>query len=409
LRTISPLDSRVLFGEKTSHHIIAGILDLSLKGSFSIKELVEQVNMHLLIEEKDAIVLVEKLVNSGLIIPHASGKYTVSNPSQIAIDHFFNPTTQPRRGRKGLMKYLLNPKSPELRIVQWSCIYLLSHVKIARVPSVEFYSVDVSEISGLKADSCSKFLEKLARRGEICRIGRDQSGMKLGMKYSMSQDQELLLYRDLVINYISHLRKIKPPKEEIIELLSCHEKMTFNEIFAHLALQGSPATKDATRKALESLEKGFVIESISSEKSLQGEEYFALNYADLAFFTRDCLMEIVEIFKGLGINVREDFFRIAAREKPHALFNLLQQLKKLETRCDHEVSSWSLWQALSDNLVTSGFVTDVSNFLSVSSTEERDEEMKTLVKKYNISPALLSMLLLLDTVQRKKSARMGDT
>lgn len=376
MKTFHP-SSTLRFGGD-HYRAISGILDLGkMNGFFSVEELVKYVNDYPVwrdkpVEEREVRNVLEKLEKGDLLTKHLGRNYEISSSAIESIGEFFSLHWRPRGGRTGFMSYLLQGKQ---RTIQWCCIFLGSK-------AIE--SAEVSKISELDLDKCTSFLERLVGRHQLKRIGRH---------YAIIKEKEIL--QDLMSGY-QRYRYTRPTiKDYILEIMLDHEKMSGKEIYDHLKRLDINCDRSTVYTHLRNLEKEKVVEKADHVRRRAIEEvYYALNYEDAEAYKKELLKEIGEIFQKVGINVKDEFFLNAAKQKPHSIKVFHKQLLYCITQDEHDDSSCDLWGTLTSSLLEKDFPILVTKFLSIKSKKEREKELRRLVKQHNISPALLSMLLL---------------
>jgi DNA-binding PadR family transcriptional regulator len=380
-----PPSSSLHFGEN-HYRIISGVLDLGKKKeSFSTAELVKYVNEYPVwrdkpVEAKEVRNVLEKLERENLVIKQLKETYKISSLALESLGEFFSLHWRPRGGRTGFMSYLLQSKH---RTIQWCCIYSASKV---------INPTELSKLSDLDLNTCKMFLERLARRNQLKRIGR--------YRYIVIEEKIL---RDLMFGY-QRYRYTKPTiKDNILEIMLDHEKMSGKEICEHLNKFGINCHPTTVYTHLRNLEEQKILRKAGRVRRRAIDEiYYALNYEDVESYKKELLQQIREAFNKVGINVKDGFFVNAIKQDPHSLRVFLKQLMNCITAHDeHEDASYDLWRALASSLLEKDFPIVVSKFLLIKSKEERERELRTLVKQHNISPALLSMLLLFQSIKAK--------
>jgi DNA-binding PadR family transcriptional regulator len=383
LKTFHP-SSTLHFGED-HYRVISGILNLGkVKESFSAEELVKYVNEYPVwrdkpVEEREVKNVLEKLERGDFITKYPEENYKISSSALESIGEFFSLHWRPRGGRTGFMSYLLQSKH---RTIQWCCIYLGSKVI---EPS------EVSKLSELDLDTCTTFLERLVRRHQLKRIGR--------YRYTIIKDKEKEILHDLMFGYQRYCYTKPTIKDNILEIMLDHDKISGKEIYQHLKKLGINCDSSTVYTHLRNLEKEKVLrKACQVRRRAIDEVYYALNYEDAELYKKELLKQIEEIFHKVGINVKDEFFVNAVKQEPHSIRVFLKQLLYCITAQDeHEDSAYDLWETLASSLLEKDFPLLISKFLSVKSKEEREKELRRLVKQHNISPALLSMLLLFQT------------
>jgi len=380
MKTFNP-SIRLHFGED-NYRVISGILDLGkAKESFTTEELVKYVNEYPVwrekpIEEKEVRNVLEKLAKSDLITKYFEENYKITSPAQESIAEFFSLHWRPRGGRTGFMSYLLQSK---YRTIQWCCIYLGSNV---------IEAAKVSELSELDLDTCITFLEKLVRRYQLKRIVKH--------RYTVMNEKEI--FRDLMLGYQQYCYTRPTIKDNILEIMLDHEKMSGKEIYQHLKKRGINCDPSTVYTHLRNLEKEKGLKKVGKVRRRAIEEvYYALNYEDAESYKKELLKQMKEIFNRVGINLKDEFFINAVKREPHSIRIFLRQVSCITTQDEHEDSSCDLWRTFMSSLREKDFPLLVSRFLLIKSEEESEKELRSLVKEHNISPALLSMLLLFRT------------
>ena len=377
MKTFHP-SSSLHFGEE-HYRVISGILDLGKnKETFSTEELVKYVNEYPVwrdkpVEAREVRNVLEKLERGDLITKRPKENYKISSSALEYLGEFFSLHWRPRGGRTGFMSYLLQSKQ---RITQWCCIYLGSKV---------IDPIEVSKLSELDLDTCRMFLERLVRRHQLKRIRR--------YRYMVIREKEIL--QDLMFGY-QRYRYTRPTiKDNILEIMLDHEKMSGKEIYEHLTRLGITCDRSTVYTHLRNLEKEKVLREAGRVRRRAIDEiYYALNYEDAESYKKELLKQIRETFNRIGINVKDEFLINAVKQKPHSIRVFLKQLVYgITIQDEHEDSSCDLWSALTSSLLEKDFPIIVSKFLSIESKEEREKELRSLIKRHNISPALLSMLL----------------
>lgn len=386
MKTFHP-SRNLLFGEK-HYRVISGILDVVRKESFLAEQLIIHVNEQPLwsdhlIEATEIREVLDMLQRNGLIIKDPEEKYKISEPAIKSLSEFFTLYGRPR-GRTGFMRYLLQSKQ---RTIQWCCIYLGNR---------SFDIAHMSKLSGLDISTCKMFLERLASKHQL---RRDK---KL---YRIDQEREMI--KELIFGY-EHYQYTKPTiKDTIIEIMLDHDKMSGKEIYEHLKLRGILCNSSTIYTHLKNLENEGMIGKIGQiERRAIPEKYYALNYEDVELYKKELLKQIQENFAKVGIIVKNEFFKAIAQQDPHRIRVFLRQLfSSIAVQDEHDYSSWHIWTTLEANLVEKDFLEAVSKFLSVKSAEQQENMVKNLVEKYNISPALLAVLLIF---QHKKTKPDDD-
>ena len=374
---------------KEYYRVISGILDLGKKkDSFSTEELIKYINEFSVWRDKPAEArevrnVLEKLERGGLITKHPKENYKISSSALESLGEFFTLHWRPRGGRTGFMSYLLQSKQ---RTIQWCCIYLGSK-------SID--PTEVSKLSGLGFDTCRMFLERLVGRHQLKRIRRYQ--------YTVIQEKEIL--KDLMSGYQRYCYTRPTIKDNILEIMLDHDKMSGKEIHEHLKMLGIYCNPSTVYTHLRNLKKQKTIrEAGHIERRAIPEKYYALNYVDVESHKKELLEQIQETFNKVGIIVKGEFFESVDKQKPHTIRVFLRQLMfSIAAQDEHDYSSWQLWMALADGLVEEGFPMIVSKFLSIKSKKRQEKELRSLVRDHNISPALLSMLLLFQYISNKHS------
>jgi predicted transcriptional regulator len=193
-------------------------------------------------------------------------------------------------------------------------------------------------------------------------------------------------------------------ESKVTDLLLHHEKLSGVEIFEHLQNVGMLCKPTTVYKLLVKLRSKRVIIEVGRERKYRPEKkrasnliYYSLNYANADLYKEGLLEEIKAIFAKVGINVENDFFKLIETQKLHSIQVFLEQLRCYIIYDEHEDSSCDIWGIWGRSLTNTGFPTPISNFLSIESKKDREKALREIVRRYKISPAILALLLPIQT------------
>jgi len=375
MKTFFPSDG-VRFGQSV-YRVADGAYTLSMKPSFSIKELVRYVNVDSVWRDRplkieDITNIFSKMVESGLITKLATGDYTISDISKTILAEFFTLDWAPRVGRTGFRNFLLQSK---LRTVQWCCIYL----RIGK-----FGKGQVSRLSGLDVDTCRTFLERLTSNGQLRRVGHD--------RYRLSKEDKIM--KELVSGYNRYQFPRSSMRDHIIEIMKEHDKISGKDLYKHLQLLGYTCRDKVVYYHLRKLkEEKKIVEVNRIERRAIPEKYLSWVEEDEDSSKRELLSYIQKIFGKVGIVVGNEFLTNALKNKVYVLRVFHRQLWCVTLAEDeHDYSTWRMWTDMFNHLDKKGFSEVVSEFLSIDSMPEQEKAMRETLQIYKISPALLSLL-----------------
>jgi hypothetical protein len=376
MKTFFPSDG-VRFGESV-YRVADGVYTVSIKPSFSIKELVRYVNVDSVWRDRplkiaDITNIFSKMVESGLITKLAIGEYySISDISKTILVEFFTLNWAPRVGRTGFRNFLLQSK---LRTVQWCCICL---------GIGEFGKGQVSRLSGLNVDACRTFLERLTSNGQLRRAGHD--------RYRLSKESKIM--KELASGYKRYQFPRPNIRDHMIEIMKEHDKISGKDLYKHLQVLGYTCSDKIVYHHLRELKREKkIIEVERIERKAIPERYLSWIEEDEDSSKRELLGYIQKIFGRVGIVVGKEFLVNALKNKAYVLRVFHRQLWCTTLAEDkHDYSSCHMWTDMLNHLDEKGFPEIVSKFLSTNSRSEQEKEIQEILKTYEISPALLSML-----------------
>jgi len=369
-----PPSNRLRFGENY-WRVMESLVLLGPNKTFSVNQLSQYINNYPVwknnpISIGDVTDVIKKLEKMGFLSAREDQTYGLSSVAFTALGEFFSLFWRPRGGRTGFMNYLYQSSQ---RTIQWCCINLRTKITCEKI----------AEMTGFNIDRCRNYLERLARKGMLNRARLD--------RYHLIDEEKL--FQNLWQGY-QWYRVSKPTvKDYILSIMEYYEKISGKEIHKCLKQIGVECDVSTVYKHLRKLEKNGHIKRVGElKKRAVYEIYYALNYENVEGYKEELLQHIRDSITKTGIHVRDDFFTLALKQKPHVLKIFSEQINSILVQDYFKDQPLSLWIEFVRSLPF-GLLKEIRDEISsIGKDKDIENSITELTRKYKISPAVLLLV-----------------